>query len=273
VSASPVDELFTVDPSEFVARRDALAKQLRGAGEKDAAAAVKALRRPSVSVWALNSAARSDPHVVRTFVDTVAEARTAQADALRGGGRDALRDAIARQRDSQRAVLDAARRVVDDSGRSGDGYERELEDALSSIAGSEPLAAALRAGTLTTLTAGAGEDLFATLAATVDEVATATAPPAPRAKSRARRPEPAPAEPSPRVEKARDEVARHRDDVATIEAELHDAERAARDAEQALERAQRTLDAATNQREEARTRLDKARHALARAAEKLAALE
>lgn len=40
------DELYELDPAEFVAARNALATQLRAAGDREAAKVVAALRRP-----------------------------------------------------------------------------------------------------------------------------------------------------------------------------------------------------------------------------------
>ena len=45
------DELYASAPTEFVARRDALAAEARAAGDRGLAAALKALRRPSVGAW------------------------------------------------------------------------------------------------------------------------------------------------------------------------------------------------------------------------------
>src|SRR5262249_38111386 len=55
--------LFALDPNDFVTARDQRARELRKEGEKDEAAAVKALRRPTVPVWALNQVARQRPEV------------------------------------------------------------------------------------------------------------------------------------------------------------------------------------------------------------------
>src|SRR4051812_44776528 len=57
-AVSGVDDLFALDPSEFTAARDRLVAELREAGDKGAAAEVKALRRPTVTAWALNQLAR-----------------------------------------------------------------------------------------------------------------------------------------------------------------------------------------------------------------------
>ena len=67
----PADALFDVEPKQFIAARDALAKELRSRGERDAATEVKTLRRPTVAAWALNQVARHDAPIVRTLRDAV----------------------------------------------------------------------------------------------------------------------------------------------------------------------------------------------------------
>ena len=54
-----VDQLYGGPPDEFIARRDARAKELRKGGDRAAADAVKKLRKPSVSAAAVNRLARS----------------------------------------------------------------------------------------------------------------------------------------------------------------------------------------------------------------------
>src|SRR6185436_5875780 len=56
-----VDRLYDLGVDEFVAARDELATQLRGAGDREAAAAVRKLRRPTVVAWTLNQLARRHP--------------------------------------------------------------------------------------------------------------------------------------------------------------------------------------------------------------------
>ncbi|MEA2589487.1 MAG: hypothetical protein QOH66_2414, partial [Actinomycetota bacterium] len=53
-----LDRLYAAPPDRFTAERDALAKSLK-TSDKAAAAAVKALRRPPVTAWALNQVARN----------------------------------------------------------------------------------------------------------------------------------------------------------------------------------------------------------------------
>jgi len=48
-----LDELYSTDPSEFTKKRDALAKELKKAGNKDAAAALAARRKPTQIAYVL----------------------------------------------------------------------------------------------------------------------------------------------------------------------------------------------------------------------------
>ena len=53
-----LQRLYAVPPEEFVAVRNALAKELVQAGNRKTAEEVKSLRKPTVVVWALNRVAR-----------------------------------------------------------------------------------------------------------------------------------------------------------------------------------------------------------------------
>lgn len=53
------DELYARPPAGFVTRRDELATQARTAGDRVLATQIKALRRPSVGAWYLNSGVRA----------------------------------------------------------------------------------------------------------------------------------------------------------------------------------------------------------------------
>ena len=101
--AADVDELFTVAPEEFVATRNALVKALRTAGQKDEAAEVASLRRPSPSDWALNVAAHRHADDVSALLDAAADLRRIQAGAIEGRGGD-VRGALAAMRSASTAV-------------------------------------------------------------------------------------------------------------------------------------------------------------------------
>ena len=53
-----LDSLYALRPEEFVAARNDLAKRLTEAGERERAAEIKALRKPSLAVWLVNRLAR-----------------------------------------------------------------------------------------------------------------------------------------------------------------------------------------------------------------------
>lgn len=105
IDRSEVDALYALDPSEFVAARDALAKDLKAAGDQDAAAGVKSLKKPTKAAWAINQVARSHPDDVAALLDAGATLRERQAAALSGGDAGALRDAAADRRNAVRTLV------------------------------------------------------------------------------------------------------------------------------------------------------------------------
>ncbi len=86
-----VDRLYGLPLEDFVRERDALAKALRGDGDREGAKAVKALAKPTRAAWVVNRVVREQ----RDAVDAVAAAADALADAqaaaLSGSGGGALR--------------------------------------------------------------------------------------------------------------------------------------------------------------------------------------
>jgi hypothetical protein len=86
--------LYAGPPSEFVAARDALARELRDAGDREAAARVRELRRPSRLAAELNRMAHERPDDVAALIDAALALEQAQARVLDGSGSaDALREA------------------------------------------------------------------------------------------------------------------------------------------------------------------------------------
>lgn len=73
------EELFVGSPAAFVARRDELAKQARASGDRALAAAIKALRRPTVGAWYLNVASRAGLTSQWEFLRLGRQLRQAQA--------------------------------------------------------------------------------------------------------------------------------------------------------------------------------------------------
>jgi hypothetical protein len=105
-----VDRLFAVPLEDFVAERKQVAKELRAAGDREAAAGVAKLPKPTPPAWALNQLAREEPDVVGAWLDVAEELRDVSADP--GAG---LREAMAAHRDATRTLIG----VVRDRARPG----------------------------------------------------------------------------------------------------------------------------------------------------------
>jgi len=70
--AQAADQLYGVGFDEFVAQRTALAKQLRADGERDLAAQVAKLPKPTRAAWLINLLAREQPEAVEQLLDLAA---------------------------------------------------------------------------------------------------------------------------------------------------------------------------------------------------------
>jgi hypothetical protein len=88
-----VDELFVGALDEFVKRRDELVKQLKKDGDKETAAEVKALRKPSAAAWAINQVARRSHDAIDALVVAARGVHEAQARAVQGKDGGGLRGA------------------------------------------------------------------------------------------------------------------------------------------------------------------------------------
>ena len=170
-----IDALFAGSPEEFVTVRDRLAADLRRSGDRDRAAAVKALRRPTVAAGALNRVAHTEPAVVRGFFDASTALRRLQEA---GDDPDALRAAITEQRAARRAVVDAADAVLGARGAGAVGPRDEIAATLDAAALDDALAAAVAAGRLER--AGGSASAFSTLTPNPD--APKPSPPGPDAR-------------------------------------------------------------------------------------------
>jgi hypothetical protein len=111
-----VAALSIVEPTEFTAARNARAKELRAAKERDRAALVAKLAKPSWTAWSLNVLARQDPDAIASWL----AAGEALEAALGGGDREALRDAQRDERSSLASTIDQASAVLAAAGRKVD---------------------------------------------------------------------------------------------------------------------------------------------------------
>ena len=139
-----VDRLYAVPLEDFVAERKQVAKELRDAGEREAAAEVAKLPKPTPPAWALNRLAREDPDAVAEWLDAAAALREASANP--GAG---LREAMAEHRDATRKLIAAARDRTRPAGRPlSEPMLARVRELLQAATADPEQAEALRRGTL-----------------------------------------------------------------------------------------------------------------------------
>ena len=144
------DELFDLAPEEFVAARDELARRLKREGDAEAAAAVKALRRPPLSAWAVNRLARGDGPGLDPLLAAGERLRAAHQAALAGEGADELRAAARAEREAAAGLVEAAMGLLREAGHPATDATRDRVAATLHAAAASPEAAELvRHGRLT----------------------------------------------------------------------------------------------------------------------------
>ncbi len=261
-----VDDLYGLPLDRFVPERDALAKRVRGDGDRARADEIKALRRPSVAAWGVNQVVRTQSTQARELWKAGDELVAAQ-DALLGGTGDAkrLRAAGEGEREALDALVRAARGLLTDKGRDlGEATLEKVRDTLHAAAidpeGREDVAA----GRVVKERAHAGLGTFeGTLAASPAPVRERAEPKQKAAKATTkedraaqRERERQEAEEAERAEAERRQAARRR---AAAERELREAQKALSTAEKRAERTEARLAEAREAAEEAGAELDAAR--------------
>jgi hypothetical protein len=114
-----VDALYDLRPGEFVAARDALAKQVRRT-DREQAERIKALARPSAAAWAVNQLARREPEWTQALTTAGQRMTDAHQALLERGDREAWRAASAE-----------AREAIDRLVRLAEGLLREERGSVS----------------------------------------------------------------------------------------------------------------------------------------------
>jgi hypothetical protein len=144
------DELFGLAPEQFVAARDELARRLKREGDAEAAATVKALRRPPLSAWAVNRLARGDGPGLDRLLAAGERLRAAHQAALAGEGADELRSATRAEREAAAGLVEAAMGLLREAGHPATDATRDRVAATLHAAAASPEAADLvRHGRLT----------------------------------------------------------------------------------------------------------------------------
>jgi hypothetical protein len=280
--AETVDEvagrLYGLPLEEFTRERDAAARELRKAKERDVAAEVAKLPKPSQAAWAANHLAREQRGLVDDLLSAGEQLREAQDAAVAGRGAAALREAGAVERAAVDALVEAAGELEPGGRRPTAATLERLRTTLHAAASDDNVGAALDAGRLVEDATGGGAwGLFGS-----DEGSGEPAAPKPRPKKSSRAA--APKRDQQRDERERKErearEAAEREARQKLEAELREAraERRSRDrelerAEKAAARADERLQEAREHAAEAGAELDAAREAADEARDHMARLE
>jgi hypothetical protein len=142
-------ELFRTEPAGFIAARDALVRELRDAGRDDDATVVKALRRPTVLVWALDQLAVRDPGGVADLLTAARDLRAAQQATLRSAdAAGALRAATDARREVIGRLTAVAVGALGEVGSAGAAQADAIAAALANASIDPDAGAALQTGTL-----------------------------------------------------------------------------------------------------------------------------
>src|SRR3954447_19052405 len=116
-----IGKLFLEPHGRFVQARDALAKELRAAGDRERAAEVKQLRRPTAAAWAVDQLARRRPKDVEKLLAAGEALRKAHAAAMGGSGSAPdLRAAAEAERAAVDALTDDARTLLEEAELASD---------------------------------------------------------------------------------------------------------------------------------------------------------
>jgi hypothetical protein len=220
-AADDTARLYGLPLDEFTAERDALAKRLRADGERDEAARVKKLRKPSVPAWAVNQAVREDKRAAKALLKAGEGLANAQEAMLSGSASADLRKSMAAHGEAVERMMGPVGDALG-AGASATNLDRARE-TLRAVAGDEELRAEFEA---------------ARVVRDREAVGFGGATPAVL--------KPAPASKRGRRSRKRAEIA-----VRKAERALESATAEAEDAERRLERARRDLEAASEARDRA----------------------
>jgi hypothetical protein len=266
-----IDALYGLPLEEFVPARDALAKRLRADKRRDAADAVKALRKPSVAAWAANQVLRARPDERSALLEAGDALRAAQERLLAGkGDAAAARAAGEAERSAVGDLVAAARGLARAGGFPSEDVVNRVRETLHAAATDDDARAEVEAARLSREhrpAAFGGLEGFA------------AAPAKPKRKAPAAKRGKAGAEPAGKAaaerdaEAERERKAAERDRRRAAQAELKAARAAERDAARDRRQAERAVEAAERDLAAAREGLERAEAAQDAAAQRRAAAE
>jgi hypothetical protein len=140
------DELYGLPPEEFTAARTQYEKEAKAAGDRDAAARIHSLGKPSVTAWLANQLAREH----RDELEPLLELGAGLRDATRNLAGDQLRALSRQQHELVHALVQQACQLAGAAGRSvSEDTVRGLDETLRAAVADEQAASLLLAGRLT----------------------------------------------------------------------------------------------------------------------------
>jgi hypothetical protein len=230
-----LDELYGVDPEDFVAERKRLARELKDAGDSAAADAVAKTRKPTVAAWALNQLARKQRRDVDLLLDAGHRLRQAQEGVVGGADRAAFEQAQKTEREALRRLTQQASDLV--GGASSQALS-QIGSTLRTAAVSEEGRELLARGRFTTPLESEGFDVFGSLPTSPARSKKTT--PAAEKRKTAEELKQAKA----RVRELEQQVREAEREAARLESEWQKAERAAESARDAVAQAAQELEEA-----------------------------
>jgi hypothetical protein len=246
-----LDEIYGGDPADFTNGRDELAKELKGDGEAEQAAAVKKLKRPTQAAATVNRLSLDHSKEIAAVLKAGAELRKVQANLGAKNAGEKLKAAAAEQREAIDALVTLA---AEEYGASSAVLDRVAE-TLHGTASDEAVAEAVEAGRLEREGQAAG-------------LGGALVPPPKGSGSRAKKK--AEKEQKPKADAAAKRKRRTAEDrLAKAEAKLEAAATAEGDARERLDDAKDALRTATSVHGGAEKALERARDAVDRARDEL----
>jgi hypothetical protein len=143
-----IAQLYGLPPEQFTPERNALAARLRVEGDAQAAAEVKALRKPTAAAWAVNQLVRAEPDLVEALLGAGGELRQAHRQAASGRGSAQLRAAAEAER---AAVEQLAARLPEVIGRAPSAaLVDSVRNSLHAASSRDDARELIATGTLTT---------------------------------------------------------------------------------------------------------------------------
>ncbi|MFI5535840.1 hypothetical protein ACIA5H_05540 [Nocardia sp. NPDC051900] len=140
-------DLYGLAPADFVAARADRAAAAKQSGDKQLAAAIGKLRKPTLTAWAANLLSRAAPEDVAALLRLAAALAAAQREL----SAEQLRDLTAQRQQLVNALAKKAGALAAEHGHPvGENVVREIGQTLTAALADPEVADRLRAGTLAT---------------------------------------------------------------------------------------------------------------------------